>query len=136
MHIIRLTDPKFLSWDKFGNFVSLLCLIHCTVLPLIAMILPLSVFLDEAVHVWLFIALLPAAIFGAWSGWRHHGDSKPSLLLAAGLALVGIAAFAPMDTAAEIALTIPGSLLLIAGHTLNRRLNLLSHLTATTTANS
>lgn len=135
VHIIRLTDLKFLNWDKFGNFVSLLCLIHCTVLPLIAMVLPLSVFLDEAVHVWLFIALLPAAIFGAWSGLRHHGDGKPSLLLAAGLALVGAAAFVPMNTAAEIALTIPGSLLLIAGHTLNRRLKLISHLAGTSPAN-
>nr|WP_287110276.1 MerC domain-containing protein [Methylobacillus sp.] len=133
---MRLTDLKFLNWDKFGNFISLLCLAHCIVTPLIAMVLPLSIFMDESVHIWLFIALLPPAIFGAWSGWRHHGDSKPSLLLAAGLALVGIAAFAPMDTVAEIALTIPGSLLLIAGHTLNRRLNLLSHLTATRTANS
>ncbi len=135
MHIIRFSILKLVNWDKFGNFVSMLCLIHCTVLPLLAMVLPLSVFLDESVHVWLFIALLPAAIFGAWSGWRHHGDGKPSLLLAAGLALVGSAAFLPMSTAAEIAVTIPGSLLLIAGHTLNRRLNLISHIAGARPAN-
>ncbi|MCB5190812.1 MerC domain-containing protein [Methylobacillus arboreus] len=122
------------NWDKLGNLVSLLCLLHCIALPWLAVVLPLSFLLDESVHVWLFIALLPAAVFGAWSGWRHHGDGKPSLLLAAGLALVGAAAFIPMNTATEVALTIPGSLLLIAGHTLNRRLKLISHIASASTA--
>lgn len=104
-------------------------------LPWLAVTLPLSIFLDERVHVWLFIALLPAAIFGAWSGWRHHHDLKPSILLAGGLVLVGIAAFLPVSEATEIAVTIPGSLLLIAGHSLNRRLKTLSHMLASQAAN-
>ncbi|WP_081775038.1 MerC domain-containing protein [Methylobacillus glycogenes] len=134
--MINALKQKIFNWDKLGNFVSLLCLVHCLVLPWLAMFMPLSVFLDESVHVWLFAALLPAAVFGAWSGWRHHADLKPSLLLASGLILVGCAAFLPMNTAAEIALTIPGSLLLIAGHSLNRRLQALSHFAAMQHENS
>ncbi|WP_089375301.1 MerC domain-containing protein [Methylobacillus rhizosphaerae] len=111
-----------------GNLVSWLCLIHCTVLPWLAFILPLSFLLDDSVHLWLFVALFPAAVFGAWSGWLHHGNGRPSLLLAIGLALVGCATFIPMSAAAEIALTIPGSLFLITGHTLNRRLQRIAHI--------
>ncbi|MCB5188915.1 MerC domain-containing protein [Methylobacillus caricis] len=123
-----------INWDKLGNILSFLCLIHCIALPWLALTLPLAILMDERVHVWLFIALLPAAIFGAWSGWRHHHDLKPSMLLAGGLTLVGFAAFLPIGEAAEVAVTIPGSLLLIAGHSLNRRLNTLSQIAATQAA--
>lgn len=133
--IIYLYAQKLINWDKLGNVVSWLCLVHCTVLPWLVISMPLSFLLDESVHLWLFLALFPAAVFGAWSGWRQHSNGKPSILLAAGLALVGSATFIPMSTTAEVALTIPGSLLLIAGHTLNRRLQRIMHIASPSLTN-
>lgn len=113
---------RWLDWDRLGGALSFLCLIHCLVLPWMAALLPVTLLLDESAHVWLFLALAPAAALAAWSGFRTHRKHLPSTFMATGVLLVGIAAFTPINEALEVALTVAGSLLLITGHIHNRRL--------------
>jgi hypothetical protein len=114
-----------LKWDSLGGCLSFLCLVHCLILPWMAALLPITLFLDESMHVWLFFALVPAATLAAWNGYREHGQALPVTLITAGIALVGLGAFWPMSETLKTALTIAGSLLLVAGHIINGRLTLI-----------
>lgn len=122
---MRSQAIRLLKWDSLGGILSFLCLIHCLVLPWLAALLPVTLLLDESAHSWLFMALGPAAALAAWSGFQEHRYSLPSVLLAAGVFLVGIAAFMPIDEVWEVTLTVTGSLLLISGHIHNGRLTLI-----------
>jgi len=115
-------NNRWLYWDGLGGFLSLLCLIHCMVLPWLAALLPITLLLDESAHIWLFLALAPAAVMAAISGYRTHRQHLPIILIVPGVMLVGGAAFTPISESLEVSLTIVGSLLLIIGHLLNGRL--------------
>lgn len=111
-----------LSPDFLGGVLSFLCLIHCLMLPWMAALLPVTLISDESVHVWLFLALGPAAAMAGWGGLREHRRHLPVLLMASGVLLVGSAVFAPINQALEVPITVTGSALLIAGHIHNGRM--------------
>lgn len=90
-----------------------------------AALLPITLWLDESAHVWLFYALVPAAALAGWNGFREHSQVLPIILMCAGIVLVGLGAFLPMSIALETVLTVAGSLLLVAGHIINGRLTLI-----------
>lgn len=113
-----------LDLDILGSTLSFLCLIHCLVLPWMAALLPVTQLLDESAHVWLFLAIAPAAALAAWSGFRSHRQHLPAALMGGSVCLVGIAAFAPINATLEVLITLAGSVLLIAGHVHNGRLKL------------
>lgn len=121
---MRSQTIRRLDLDILGSTLSFLCLIHCLVLPWMAAMLPVTQLLDESAHVWLFLAIAPAAALAAWSGFRIHHRHSPGVFMAAGVCLVGIAAFAPINETLEVLITLAGSLLLIAGHVHNGRLKL------------
>lgn len=108
--------------DMLGGVLSLLCLIHCLVLPWMAALMPITLLMDESAHAWLFAALAPAALLAAFTGYRTHGDPKPAWGLAAGVALIGVAAFVTWLETIETPLTVIGSLMLIGCHGLNMRM--------------
>ena len=90
-----------------------------------AALLPVTLWLDESAHFWLFCTLVPAAVLAAWNGFRTHRQLLPISLMIAGVVLVGLGTFLPMSSVLETAITVAGSLLLIAGHRLNGRLILI-----------
>ena len=114
-----------LGQDFLGGALSFLCLIHCLLLPWMAVLLPVTLLMYESAHVWLFMALAPAAAIAGWSGFRAHHQQLPGTLMAAGVMLVGGAGFAPINESLEVSLTVAGSFLLIAGHIHNGRLKLI-----------
>ncbi|WP_127127124.1 MerC domain-containing protein [Pseudoflavitalea rhizosphaerae] len=81
-----------ISYDHLGIFTSVLCAIHCTVLPLLVSSLPfLGIDIMESAAVeWGMIAL--AFVFGYFSlnhGYRrHHHRVLPSLLFCSGFLLL------------------------------------------------
>jgi hypothetical protein len=113
-------------WDRAGIVVSAACAVHCTLLPLVAGVLPflgLRHFADERVE-WLFIA--GTGLIGVVGHTRafvlHHQHAGPGLLFAAGLGLVIVTRlFGGESTLEPIALVAGGSFT-AAAHWLNLRL--------------
>lgn len=104
---------------------SLLCLVHCLALPLLLLLLPgaLGLFVQSpAFHFVAMGMVAPAALAAFWLGYRRHGARRPVLLGLAGVVSLALALMPGMGHVGEASLTVTGSLLLIAGHTMNWRL--------------
>ncbi|GAB2497741.1 MerC domain-containing protein [Pseudoxanthomonas sangjuensis] len=120
----------FRKWlDRLGATGSLLCAVHCAVLPLLIALLPAL-----GVSAWLgdgferaFVAF--ATLLGAFSlvwGWRRHRAVRALGLLALGLAALWAAVlYAPLHATLvphAVAMTFGGTLVGVA-HVINLRLN-------------
>src|SRR6478735_3130891 len=110
------------NWDALGIATSLLCAIHCAVLPLLLTSLPL--FGINIIHNNLFEAGMIAFAFligslALFHGYkRHHHRPLPLFIFSTGflfLVLKGI------FLSYEIVLLVPAVLLILAGHFLNYR---------------
>jgi hypothetical protein len=115
-------------WDVIGISASFLCLIHCLGLPYLLMALPalgLTLPDSEMTHRLLAAGVVIPAAFGALRGYRIRYCMAPFLLIGIGIALIAFAAFvahAMLGEAWETPLTVSGSLSLVVGHLLNRRI--------------
>lgn len=110
-----------ISYDHLGIFTSILCAIHCTVLPLLISSLPfLGIDIMESAAVeWGLIAL--AFVFGYFSlnhGYRrHHRRGLPSLLFCSGFLLLIVN---QLTEEAYLMFCIPAAaLLIITAHVTN-----------------
>lgn len=127
MSTSRLATQRALLLDRLGLSASVLCLVHCLVLPFV--LVGLSAWASvEAMETWLHagVALLavPAALLVAVPGYREHRRKHVPALLALGVALL-VASFVLHDAFGEMGhygFTVGGSLLLVAGHVQNYRL--------------
>lgn len=109
-------------WDGAAIGVSGICLVHCMVLPVVTLAVPvLSAWNEhEWVHVAFVLAAAPLSLIALMQ--RVHGQraSRQSIAAAAGgLALLVTGALS--HGVAEVAQSICGSLLLIWAHGLNWR---------------
>ncbi len=127
--------------DKTAISLSLLCLVHCLVLPLLVPILPFLVTFEEASHFHeIFAALvLGMASFAFWRGYRVHQNSAIlifgvlggcmlalALLLPGGLHSAGVEHTHGLDSLTKLIspqglLTSLGGITLIVAHLFNIR---------------
>jgi predicted lysophospholipase L1 biosynthesis ABC-type transport system permease subunit len=111
-------------WDRWGQGLSLLCVAHCLVLPLVLGALPavMSQTLEQTpIHLGM---VMLAAVVGGVSfvpGFRRHRDGRVLALGTLGLSLLALAQFLEHESAAETAVTALGATVLIIAHGLNRR---------------
>ncbi|CAN5702970.1 hypothetical protein BH10BDE1_BH10BDE1_02380 [soil metagenome] len=128
---------KAADWrDRLGIFLSVLCLIHCLMTPIVLGLIPVGValgFWEHGFHQ-VFLILVPLVAFVAFiPGWRQHGDSRiwywgsvGIALLAAGVAFAEVFGHGEPGNywplAGELILTIGGGSCLIRAHMLNRKL--------------
>lgn len=113
-------------WDKFGVFVSSLCIVHCVLLPVIIIAFPAVTaalgLTEDNTHLLLLIFLIPATLFAVYSGFRVHKQMAPLLWLLSGLVFIFLGIFVVHDLfshAWEPVFVIIGSILLVRGHILN-----------------
>lgn len=115
--------------DKIGATGSLLCAVHCALLPLVLALLP-ELGLDRWLgHTFDFVFLVFATLVGASSlvsGWRRHGEVHALRLLAVGLVVLWTSVlYPPLHDSRwlhALLMTCGGALVGIA-HMLNLRLN-------------
>ena len=123
-----MSPRRLRQLDRFGAAGSLLCAIHCALLPLAIAILPslgIAVWLDDGFETG-FVAF--ASLFGlgvlVWS-YRHHRAMRALGLLLPGLAALWIAVlYPPLHHAAiphAVTMTFGGTLVGLA-HVANLRL--------------
>lgn len=123
--------PRLGGLDLAGVILSGICLVHCTLLPVLLALLP---FLgahyeaDERLHLLVTILVVPVAMLALLSGYRRHRLMWVPILGLIGLALI-LAAPALHETLGhtlEGVVTALGGLGLISAHLVNWR-NLHSH---------
>lgn len=106
--------------DGIGIALSILCLLHCLALPLVATG-ALAWAASEHVHVGLTLALAAVVLTVAVPGYRRHRRAAVPILLATGVALL-VAAVLMGEGPGETVATVLGSVALVTGHVLNLRL--------------
>lgn len=115
--------------DRFGATGSLVCALHCALIPLVLAVIPslgLSVWLGDGIEqaFVLFVTLL--GVFSLTWGYRRHRTFRALGFLLLGLAALWIGLlYAPLHDSTiphAIAMTFGGTLVGVA-HLLNLRLN-------------
>lgn len=111
--------------DGLGVLLSTLCLVHCIATPLLATLLPFTLwFQDEhGFHLWLAVILLPLGSVAFWRGYKKH-SRLPVLLggiFGIALLLTGVLVHGGHDDSIAsqtslISFTFLGSLLLVFSH--------------------
>src|SRR3990170_8712658 len=94
---------------------SLLCLIHCLLLPLVIALFPALgglIGLPESLHILLFATAVPVSALAIVAGYRRHGSMLPGSIAVAGLGLIGGGALAGLPLLLETSVTVVGSLAL------------------------
>lgn len=105
--------------------VSLLCLAHCLLLPVLLLLLPGVIGLfaqSEAFHYVALALVVPAALAAFWLGYRRHHARRPAFLGIIGSICLVVALLPGVGEGGELWFTVAGSLLLVTGHTMNWRL--------------
>ncbi|WP_160712357.1 MerC domain-containing protein [Chitinophaga solisilvae] len=114
-----------MNLDTLGISASLLCAVHCAVLPLLLGALPLLGFELAENEMLEYGLLLLSFLIGCISlgrGYiRHHRRLMPLLLFAAGFALLLAGHFIPQAALAEYYLICFGAAGIIAAHLINLR---------------
>jgi len=123
----RITMHVSRHFDHIAIVLSTVCIVHCLALPLVVAVLPIAaVSFGEGQHfhglmLWLVV---PTSFFGFLLGYRLHGRSGLVVLGVAGIAVLASAAIWGHTTwteAAEVTVSVAGSLLLASAHWLNFR---------------
>ncbi|MDJ0277462.1 MerC domain-containing protein [Sphingomonas sp. 2R-10] len=110
--------------DGFAVAASLLCLVHCLLLPLLLVALPVLatiLIVPEAFHAIAFALAVPTSLVALGAGYRRHRRTLPAALALMGLALLGTGAFAVDGETVERIVTSIGGVVLAAAHLLNWR---------------
>jgi hypothetical protein len=111
--------------DRLGMVASILCFIHCILTPIAVSLLAVGVHYipsEEKVHrvLAIFVAVLGAVAI--LFGYRRHRRRRVLLLISGGVLLIFATAYfgdrLPSHLV-EVAITMMGSSLMIAGHFLN-----------------
>jgi EamA domain-containing membrane protein RarD len=114
-----------LSIDKMAIGLSMICTVHCLLLPIVLVILPTlsaSIFGDEGFHQWLLIAVIPISVFALSMGCKSHKKLSVITTGLLGLAILTLAAFFGHDLLGELGevmASLFGVLLIINSHLRN-----------------
>lgn len=113
------------SWiDSVGATVSIACAIQCSVFPLLVGLLPLlglGFLLGDGIEKIFVATSMVIAVSSFTWGFRYHRRFHVFVFLVSALALISAGRFW-VDERYEIPIVISGTLVLAAGHFLNRRL--------------
>jgi hypothetical protein len=108
--------------DKFAIGLSMLCTIHCLVLPLLLVTLPSLGSLqlqNEAFHTWTLLAVIPTSIYALTIGCKKHQRYRLLLWGVSGLTLMISAVFLSHEITGESdekILTLLGAIIVVAAH--------------------
>jgi hypothetical protein len=113
-------------WDRAGVVLSAACAVHCTLLPLMAGLLPilgLQHFADERTEIALIAITALIGVVGHARGYRlHHQHVGPGLLFVAGLSMIIVTRLSHAQTAIELVALGCGGMSAAAAHWMNLRL--------------
>ena len=122
---ILVSSTRIARFDRFALSLSALCLAHCLLLPVVALLFPLlnawfgSEDMFHRILVWV---IFPSSLWALGMGCRLHGQYRLLALGGLGITLLAVAAFGLHDYAMiERLVTVFGTSLLACAHWLNYR---------------
>lgn len=114
-----------MNLDTIGIGASMLCAVHCAVLPLLFAALPLLGMEITENPLLEYCLLLFSFFIGCLAlsqgYWRHHRRLLPLLLFIGGFALLLAGHFLEMAAAWEYTLICTGAAAIVSAHLLNQR---------------
>lgn len=108
--------------DIAATSVSLLCLLHCIVPPLLILLFPLLAYeieLPEYIHVVLLAAAIPLSLIALRQGLKDHGKVLLVVLGVLGQGLVAFGVLSESVPVLETGLTVVGVSIVALVHLLN-----------------
>lgn len=108
--------------DKFAISLSVLCAIHCLLLPVLLIALPSLSALplqNEAFHTWMLVSVIPTSIYALTMGCKKHQRYHLFFWGVSGLTLMILAVFLDheiISEAGEKTLTLLGAILVVIAH--------------------
>lgn len=104
--------------DLYAAGLSMLCVLHCVALPVLAAFMPMvaQAAESELVHKLLVIAAVPVSLRVVWQARSVTGNRLFFGVVFTGLALLLLAAFAEAISAYEQPITVLGGTLLMSAH--------------------
>lgn len=117
----------YVSWDKLGMGLSILCALHCLLTPMIILSIPFLAryyLAHPLFHLILALAIIPVGLVAFANGIRHHHNwwvlvlGLPGLVLVTGTPYMVHIQNMPWN---EQWVMVLGSLLLVSAHLLNRK---------------
>jgi hypothetical protein len=120
--------------DKLAIGFSMVCVVHCLVLPILLILLPpfsgLFALDDEMFHQWMLYAVLPISIAALIMGYLHHRSFKVFVVGSIGLVLIILSTTLGHDVlgdTGEVVISILGSMIIAYGHFRNYQLSSAKH---------
>jgi hypothetical protein len=122
-----LKNLDYVSWDRIGMGLSILCALHCLLTPLVILSIPFIAryYLDHPMfHIIMATTIIPVGLVAFGAGIRHHKNWMVLALGLPGLVLVSVTPYLvhilnmPLN---EQILMVIGSVLLVWAHLLNRK---------------
>jgi hypothetical protein len=120
--------------DKLAIGFSMVCVVHCLVLPILLILLLLFSGLfaldDEMFHQWMLYAVLPISIAALIMGYLHHRSFKVFVVGSIGLVLIILSTTLGHDVlgdTGEVVISILGSMIIAYGHFRNYQLSSAKH---------
>ena len=113
--------------DKFAISLSLLCALHCAVLPSLWVLIPSFLILgfdSELIHWWMLVIVIPVSGIALVSGTRKHGNYMLLLMGLIGLLVLASAVILGEDLLGESGeklVTVFGSAIVAVAHFRNYR---------------
>lgn len=111
--------------DLLAVSLSILCLLHCFLLPLFVIAMPsigALFFTNEAFHLWMVVAVIPISGIALYGGWKAHKILKVTILGIIGLIILISSALLGHDILTERweqSFTILGTLIITCSHLCN-----------------
>lgn len=111
--------------DKFAISLSVLCTLHCLLIPSVVILLPSLTALhleDEIFHIWMVFAVIPVSGYALTMGCKQHKNFRVMIIGVIGLVLLVLSAMLGHDILSESLeklLTVAGALVLVAAHLWN-----------------
>ncbi len=109
-------------WDRIGISLSGLCMVHCLLLPVVLLAVPLwstAETLHDWLHPLLLVTLLPISLMALVATASKPQAKRVRVLFGLGLLIIALASLFGHDAAnpvVETALTLLGSGMLVTGH--------------------
>ncbi len=115
--------------DQFGSTASVVCAIHCALLPVLIAVLPalgLGALAWAGIE-WAFVCFATLlGLFSLWTGYKRHRVYRALAFLIPGLALVWLGVLWPVvhhDVLRHAVVMTAGGTLIAVAHLVNLRLN-------------
>jgi len=120
---IMLTPTNHKRLDQLGITVSILCAVHCALLPVVMMLLPLiglGFFANPEIEAGIILLSLMVGLISMSKSWRVHRSFKPAGIILLGFLFIMTGHCLVMEKFEWILLTAGSSLVALA-HYINWR---------------